>query len=121
TNRNGRVYILRNGSTSNNALTFKATGSESINTGILNSNTLLLHAGHSVIIARNNMPGGGTNPTWNVISYGEIKPFSTVSTSVASLSAGNAVAITGANNSPATAVTINRYASSTNLMNDLYL
>ncbi len=107
-NRNGRVYLIRNGSSSSNAVTIQASGTETINTGTTNSNTLLLNSGHSVIIARNANPSGGTSNTWSVVNYGDLAAPSNIVGRNVSTGSGSAVTMTGTNNSPATAVTINR-------------
>lgn len=114
TNRNGRMYFIRNGS-STNALTIKAPGAETISYGTINSNTYSIAAGHSAIIARNATVSGGTNTTWNILNYADIGPPSRTYLRTVSTTNSTPLALVASNNSTATAITLNTTGTAKNL------
>ncbi|MCX2576145.1 hypothetical protein [Pedobacter sandarakinus] len=68
-NRNGRIYFIRNASSSN-SLTVITSSSELINTSNSAVSSLSLNPGWSLVVVRNADPTGGT--TWHVLNYGPI-------------------------------------------------
>ncbi|MCX2576143.1 hypothetical protein [Pedobacter sandarakinus] len=104
--RNGRTYLIRNGAVGSNAITVKASGSETINSGTANSNTILLYPGHAVTIIRNATPPGGTNNTWNILSYSDLGGVLDVSGKTVSGTYGFGVPASSSTNSPASASTM---------------
>jgi hypothetical protein len=112
TNRNGRIYIIRNGSATN-TLTIKASGSELIQLGTTSSNTFTLEVGRSIIIVRNSLPVG-SNTTWNIIDQSLLTPptFTVVKKFYRSPSiVTNTITLNSSTTNTATAVTLNKLST----------
>ncbi len=113
TNRNGRMYFIRNASATN-SLTIRATGTESINTGSTSANTLLLEPSRSVIIVRNASATGTNSNTWNAVNYSPLLPLTTTyirkfyrSPSMVT----NTITLNGTTTTTATAATFNKFST----------